>query len=338
MGVKKTKKRVLERYFWPGVGKDVEKYVKSCSICKQVKHPTSKRQGLMGKFKNVDKPFQMLSIDLMGPLPRSTKLNSWLLVITDWVTKMPFLFPLRQATAAKIVKIVEENIFLIFGVPEIIIADNGRQFTGREFTQLIKKYGIEKMWFNTRYHPQNNPTERTNKTIGQCLRAYVGDNHRLWDAEIHNIGLALRTAVNEITGFSPFYLNFGRNFSYSGSDYESYINKHVESPNNVIPKRVLFLDKFKDIFKDISSRIKNSYLKNKKHYDKTKSVVSLSVGDVVYKRNYVLSSAVDYFSSKLAPLYTPCKVFSKISDLVYELVDFQGKNLGKWHIKDIKIP
>lgn len=336
MGIKKTKSKVMERYFWPGMGKDIERYVKACSMCKQIKHPTSKRQGLMGKFKNVVLPFQMLSLDLMGPFPRSTKQNSWLLVITDWVTKMPFLFPLRQATASKIVKIVEENIFLMFGIPEIIIADNGKQFTGKVFSDLLRKYSIEKMWFNSRYHPQNNPTERTNKTIGQALRAYVNNNHRHWDAEIPNIGLALRTAVNEITGFSPFFLNFGRNFTYSGTDYEAHIS--TNDPAHAIPNRVVFLEKFKEIFKDVASKIKAAYIKNKKHYDRNKRDVRLSVGDVCYKRNYVLSNAINYFSSKLAPLYTPCKVLNKISDLVYELVDFSGKNLGKWHIKDIKIP
>lgn len=334
MGMKKTKLRILERYYWPGVGKDVDKFVKSCVTCKQVKYPTSKRQGLMGKFKDVTRPFQMLSIDLMGPLPRSTKQNAWLLVITDWVTKFPLLFTLRTATAAKIVDIVEKNVFLLFGVPEIVIADNGKQFSGDLFKKLMAKYGVEKLWFNTRYHPQNNPTERTNKTIGQALRAYVRDNHRLWDAEIGNIGLALRTSVNEITGYSPFFLNFGRNCTYSGTDYSGFLDN--PEPEKAVSHRVQFLDKFVGIFRDINSRIKAAYMKNKKYYDKNKVDIKFSVGDIVYKRNFRLSDAANYFSAKLAPAFIPCRVLKKISDLVYELVDLDGKNLGKWHVKDLK--
>lgn len=335
MGVKKTKAKVLERYYWPGAAKDVENYVKSCEICKVVKHPNSKRKGLMGKFKEATQPFQMISLDLMGPLPRSTKQNAWLLVVTDWFTKMPMLFPLRQATATKIVSLVENNIFLLFGVPEIVIADNGKQFTGREFTNLINKYAIKKMWFNSRYHPQNNPTERVNKTIGQALRAYVGANHRTWDANIPYIGLALRTAVNEITGFTPFYLNFARQFTYSGTDYDSYLNR--PDPKESFANRVAFVEEFKTIFKDVSARIKNAYSKNKRLYDRNKSDVTFNEGDTVYKKNFNQSDAANYFSAKLAPLYTPCKVKKKISDLVYELTDLHGVDLGRWHIKDLKV-
>lgn len=336
MGIKKTKARILERYYWPGVGKDVDKYVKACITCKQCKHSNAKSQGLMGKFKNATRPFQMISLDFIGPLPRSTKMNTCLLVVTDWITKFPLLFPLRQATASKVVNILENNVFLIFGVPEIIVADNGKQFSGKEFHALTRRYGIEKLWFNTRYHPQNNPTERVNKTIGHALRAYVGDNHRHWDVHIGQIGLALRTAINEITGYSPFYLNFGRNYTYSGSDYSTYFNKICDE-NTATAKRVEFLDKFKEIFKDICLRIKQAYNKNKRYYDRNKKDVKLSVGDMVFKKNYVQSDAAQYFSAKLAPVFIPCRVLNKISDLVYELVDLNGVNLGKWHIKDIKL-
>jgi hypothetical protein len=67
----------------------------------------------------------MISVDLQGPLPRSSAENCWLLVITDWSTKYPVLMPLRKATAKKIVEMVETQVFLTHGAHKIVIADNG---------------------------------------------------------------------------------------------------------------------------------------------------------------------------------------------------------------------
>lgn len=332
-GSKKTKAKILERYYWPGIGKDVEKYVKNCVICKQIKHKNTKPFGLMGKFKDAKRPFQMISLDLMGPLPRSSKQNSFLLVILDWFTKFPMLFPLKKATASKIADILEKNWFLLFGVPEIVVVDNGQQFAGKTFRSLMDKYGVSKLWYNSKYHPQNNPTERTNRTIGQALRAYVDGSHKNWDSEIPYIGLALRTAVHEITGYSPFFLNFGRRFTYSGTDYDLFTNDtKIDKP---IAQRVQFLDEFETVFKEISSKIRTAFDKNKKNYDKKRTAMSYRVGDLVLKRNFTQSSAIKNISSKLNPVYIPCRVIAKTSDLVYELADLTGRKIGKWHVKDI---
>lgn len=49
-----------------------------------------------------------------------------------------------------------------------------------------------------------------NRVINTMIRSYIKDNHQSWDENLHKFGFALRTAVHEVTGFSPAYLNFGR--------------------------------------------------------------------------------------------------------------------------------
>lgn len=70
-------------------------------------------------------------MDLIGPLPRSKCGNSWILVITDWFTKYVLIHPLRTATGPAITKYLDEFVFPIFGAPEIVMADNGKQFMGK---------------------------------------------------------------------------------------------------------------------------------------------------------------------------------------------------------------
>ncbi|KAF9404508.1 hypothetical protein HW555_011243 [Spodoptera exigua] len=72
-------------------------------------------------------------------------------------------------------------------------------------------------------------------------------------------------------------------------------------------------------------------------YSRRKSF-EFNIGDIVYKRAYVLSDKDKHFSKKLAPKYIKCRVIQKLSPLVYVLEDMSGKNLGTWHIKDLKIP
>lgn len=335
MGIKRTIQKCLSRYYWPGLGLDVQKYVISCETCNTAKQSCSKRAGLMGKQKIVTKPFQMVSMDLIGPLPRSTKQNAHLLVITDRFTKYTSLFAIRQATASKVVDLVESRWFSIFGVPETIVMDNGKQFVGKEFRNLANKYSVKNLWFNTPYHPQNNPTERVNKVIGNVLRCYIKDNHRLWDKDIHLVEVALNTSISEVTGYTPFFLTFGRHYTFSASDYQAYLDEET-NPTKVISNRIKFMENMAAISSNISDRLKIAHEKYKKYYDRDKSSKTFKTGDVVYKRNYVQSDAVNYKSAKLYPKYIKCKVVAKISDVIYDLEDSDGKRIGRWHIKDLK--
>lgn len=205
LGAFKTTKRVLQRYYWPGVAKDVKEYVRKCDVCLKSKTTTKAQFGTMGKMKVSTRPWQMISMDLMGPFVRSTKGNQYLLVVCDHFTKMPLLVPLRNAKANKICDIVEQEIFWEHGIPKTIIIDNGKQFSSKLFKKLADNHGVQNIFFNCYYHPQNNPTERENKVIGAAIRSYISDNHKHWDKHLKEIQVALRTATNSVTGYTPFF-------------------------------------------------------------------------------------------------------------------------------------
>lgn len=219
LGTFKTFKKIAELYYWPKMKVDISKYIRSCFICQGSKVESKLRPGLMGKQKSISYPFQLISVDLIGPLPKSSKGNTMLLVVTDWFTKFVQLLPLRKATAVSICKFLENDVFLLFGVPQIIMVDNGPQFRGGVFQKLIDRYRVQKIWYNASYHPQVNPVERSNRVIGTAIRCYVKDNHKLWDTEIFKIAHAIRNAVHEVTGYTPSFLNFGRTVPNSGEYY-----------------------------------------------------------------------------------------------------------------------
>ena len=53
-------------------------------------------------------------------------------------------------------------------------------------------------------------TERVNRTLKAQLAIYTERHPSLWDKEIQKLAFAIRTPINETTGDTPVYLNFGR--------------------------------------------------------------------------------------------------------------------------------
>lgn len=66
---------------------------------------------------------------------------------------------------------------------------------------------MQEIWYTTCYHPETSPVEGYNRTICTAVRSYIGANHEKWDEE------------NEVTGYSPVYVNFGRVIPCRGTYY-----------------------------------------------------------------------------------------------------------------------
>lgn len=336
LGIFKTYRRLALRYFWPGMHQDVVKFVSACNKCLAYKHQNHQVLGEMGRPKQCCRPFQMVSIDLMGPLPVSRKQNSYILVITCIFSKFCLIFPIRNATSTIVSKILEESLFLVHGVPQTIFLDNGSQFISNVTVELFKKYIVPNIFYTPKYTPQVNTVERYNRTIITCISTFVDEDHRTWDVFIPKVQFAINNSVNEATGFTPSFLVYGRELVTCGTHYV----------DNDLGEELLFLPRdiyvenlgcLSEIFDQVQAKLWHAHAKNTAHYNLRRKNAEFNVGDVVMKRAYVLSDKDKYFSKKLAPKYIKCRVSEKKSPLVYVLQDMSGKSLGTWHIKDLKL-
>lgn len=336
LGIFKTYHRLMLRYFWPGMHKDVVNFVSSCNKCLEYKSHNHQTLGEMGRPKQCSRPYQMISIDLMGPLPTTRKQNSYILVVTCVFSKFCLIYPIKKATSDVIIKILEDNVFLVHGVPQTIFLDNGTQFISRDTTAFFQKYNVPNVYFSPKYTPQVNTVERYNRTIITCISTFVENDHRTWDIFIPKVQFAINNAVNEATGFTPSFLVFGRELVTCGTHYT----------DTDLGDEVLFLPRdiyadnlgcLSSIFNDVQAKLWHAHEKNTAHYNLRRKAAEFQVGDIVMKRAYVLSDKDKYFSKKLAPKYIKCRVTAKKSPLVYVLEDMNGKDLGTWHIKDLKL-
>lgn len=333
LGVAKTTARTSLTYYWPKMRRDIYRYVRSCKTCNAQKAPTTARFGLMGAEKKVRFPWQVISVDLMGPLPKSSKGHSYLLVVSDWFTKYTLLHPLRKATAASVVRYLEDQVFLVYGIPQYVICDNGTQLISTLFKNLVKEYR-SKIWYTAKYHAQANFVERSNRTIGAAIRSYIQKDHKYWDRNISKIGFALRTAKHEVTGYSPAFLNFGRVLPATGDYYGNISFDELQQGNPTCYAQDL--GKLREIYHDVQAKLNMAYKRNAHYYNLRKRDVEFFVGDKVWKKNKVLSDAAQNFAQKLAPRYVLCTIRKKISKLVYTLENEDGSDVGNWHVKDLK--
>lgn len=339
LGIRKTLFRIKQFYFWPDMSNEVKQYVKKCETCGRIKVSQKLPLGLMGHHRTVTKPWQIISLDLMGPFPKSKKCNTMLLVITCLFSKFTLLFPLRTGKADKICEFLE-NQFLLFGIPQAIICDNGKQFDSHLFRDLIKKYNSQ-IWYTPNYHPQSNPTERVNRVIGTMISSYISSKkHNEWDVHLQKLAHAIRTSVHETTEHTPSFLFFGRETSIPAIRSNDSVTVHSFSHNT--PIAVDYHEYFSDLqvrptlHKAVELRLKRSYNKSRKVYNTRHRIAYFQIGDVVWKRTKYLSNARTKFMAKLAPKFEKAIITKKLSDNVFHLNNAFGKPIGIWHAKDLK--
>lgn len=199
---------------------ETKKFCKGCLICQTCKATNvNTTTPITVQKKIADYPWQFLTMDYVGPLPASGKArNTCLLVITDVFTKFVLIQPFRQATAESLVPFIEGMVFNLFGVPEVILTDNGSQFISKMFQELLSRYNVTH-WKTPSYHPQINDSERVNRVLTTAIRASIKRDHKEWANNIQVIASAIRNSVHEATQYSPYFVMFGRNMISDGREY-----------------------------------------------------------------------------------------------------------------------
>jgi hypothetical protein len=181
---------------------DVRLYVRSCHICACTKPLNSRPDDPMSTRKP-RQPWEVVSIDLMGPYLRTSRGKSYILVVTDCFSRWTEAYPLGTATTKTIVDTLEREFFSRFGYPRICLRDNGPQFVSDEMLNALKQWGAQG-WTTTIYHPRANPVERRNQDLKKGLRATLNDDkHSTWDMKLAPILFTIRNRHYVYTGYPP---------------------------------------------------------------------------------------------------------------------------------------
>ncbi|GBN34938.1 Retrovirus-related Pol polyprotein from transposon 412 [Araneus ventricosus] len=323
LGIKTTYKKCQARMFWPNMKRDIKEFVSSCQVCQKYKFSQNRRRGFL-KNTTVSAPNEMMGIDLMGPLPVSTRGNRYCLVIVDYYSKWVELFPLRRATTVAIARCLARDVFSRFGCPRALLSDNGPQFVSDIYEEVCRLFGIRRK-FASPYHPQTNLTECVNRTLGRMIASYVENKHGTWDRHLEALGFALRTTVSETTGQTPARLFLGREIALP---WDTMVQQDIWT-------RAEEYSLLSDLVK---AKVKVAQDRQKRNYDRRRIHQEFHIGDRVWLRLRPLSSADHNQIAKFMPKWRgPCRIILKLSPLVYELQEEEtGALLGSHNIVDLK--
>ncbi|WP_271039623.1 reverse transcriptase domain-containing protein [Agrobacterium sp. ST15.13.040] len=195
-------------YFWPTLRKDARQFVQKCGSCQR--HAKIQRiPSEMVTSADYPWPFAVWGIDLIGPLPTAPGGVKFCVVAVDYFSKWVEAEPLATISAKEVQKFVWKNIVCRFGIPRVLVADNGSQFIDKGFQEFISDLGI-KMHFAPVAHPQSNgQVEVSNRTIKDGLKKRLGEAKGKWPGELQSVLWSYRTTPRRATGETPFSLVFG---------------------------------------------------------------------------------------------------------------------------------
>ncbi|KAF7760451.1 hypothetical protein Agabi119p4_11127 [Agaricus bisporus var. burnettii] len=134
----KTVKMVTRNYWWPGVTKQVQKYVEGCDQSQQNKNRPTPPAGKLMSNPIPTKPWADVSVDFIVKLPESQGMDS-ILVVCDRFSKMAHFIPTTETTSALgLAKLFRDHVWKLHGLPETVISDRGLQFAA-DFTKELNR-------------------------------------------------------------------------------------------------------------------------------------------------------------------------------------------------------
>lgn len=212
LGNGKTMKRVTDRFWWPGLAVDVIAYVARCASCQRNK---DSNQVPMGYLQSLEAPVskgQVITVDFVGPLPRTARQHDFVMVIVDAFTKRVWYHPTTQRiTARQAARVIFDKVVTHQGLPEVIVSDRDPRFTSQIWQQIWAECGTH-LAMSSSFHPESDGlTEQHNRVMQEMLRAYVNETGSDWDLHLSALMIAYNSSRHSSTGFTPYELDVGFN-------------------------------------------------------------------------------------------------------------------------------
>ncbi|XP_008481824.1 uncharacterized protein K02A2.6-like [Diaphorina citri] len=200
VGIVKMKSLARNFCYWKNIDKDIESIAKGCKVCclKQNEAPMERSHS----WEPPTKPWQRLHIDFAGPMS-----GYYYFVIVDAHSKWVDVIPTKTTTSQWCIKQLR-NLFCNFGFPEVLVSDNGPQFTSKVFKDFLEGNGVIHKT-SAPFHPSTNgQAERYVQTIKKLLNC-MHDEKGDVEYKLSQILIQLRKVPNA-DGKSPYDLMFQR--------------------------------------------------------------------------------------------------------------------------------
>ena len=179
-------KLVRAGYYWPTMQADVEAYVRACDKCQRfsniIRKPTEELTPMMAPW-----PFAQWGLDIMGPFPSAIQQLKFLVVGIDYFTKWVEVGALATITEKNIRSFIWRCIICKFGIPRVLVLDNGKQFDNDSFWDFCSQLGIRNHYFSFAHPQANGQVEVTNQSLLKIIKTRLERAKGIWLEELPSI-------------------------------------------------------------------------------------------------------------------------------------------------------
>ena len=272
-----------ERFWWPGMTRDLRNRIKKCSRCRKYEAapPVMPMKPLAcsrpGELLHVD----FTSIEETVPLKEDPVICN-VLVLQDHFSKYVVAYVVKDQTARTAAETLRIGYFRLFGAPAYLVSDQGKAFTGHVITQFCELYGVQKLRTSP-YHAQTNgQVERMNQTI-ICMIGKLEDRKACWLEHLPELLMAYNATCSTVTGYSPYYLLFSRRPRIP-VDYLFPTLRDSPHQTKMEVSVVAMQKRLREAFTVARRLTSEEVARQCRYYDRKAGAVALQPGDVVMVR------------------------------------------------------
>ena len=196
IGMEGCIRRARESMFWPRMSSELKEYIAKCDVC--MAHRASPGKETLQQHEVVERPWAKVGADLCDLQGRT------LLVVCDYFSNFIEVESLQTVTSRSVCKALK-IMFARYGSPDILVTDNGPQFSSAEFATFARVWSFNHVTSSPRYPQSNGKAENAVKTVkrlfSKCREAGQSEYKALLD---------WRNTPSEGIGTSPAQRFLGR--------------------------------------------------------------------------------------------------------------------------------
>jgi hypothetical protein len=227
-GIKRMQATVKEHFYWPGIDAAIEAVIRACAVCQKCKITAVKKYGKIPLPTHRHyKPWEEIYVDLIGPwdvrynsssVPGKTTVEKiQALTIIDKATGWPEFVALRNKTSYHVAISFDSKWLCRYPRPAQVVFDNGTEFTGQKFQELLESYGIKPVATTVRNPRSNVVIERVHLTMGDMLRTMTFSGYDWFtdmQCTLDAVAWAICTTINPAIKHLPCHLAFNQDMIY----------------------------------------------------------------------------------------------------------------------------
>ncbi|XP_048580823.1 uncharacterized protein LOC116616199 isoform X2 [Nematostella vectensis] len=316
LGAERVLQLARDRFFWPRMQQDIEHYVTSVCRCIKQKRPKHAQRAPMQSIQTTA-PFELISLDFLH-LEKSSGGYEYILVVIDHFTRFAQAYATRNKSAPTVAEKLYNDYIMRFGFPLRIHHDQGKEFENDLHKHLEKLSGVAHSR-TTPYHPQSNgQVERFNQTLLAMLRTLPENQKSKWKDSLNKVVHAYNCTRNDSTGFSPFYLLYGRS---PRLPIDLMLGTSLQGTPQQYPKYVTkWRETMEEAYRIARSKSTAQAARGKRYYEEKVRCSSLKPGDRVLVRN-------------LSERGGPGKLRSYFEDQVFVVVNQKGESSPVYEVR-----